>query len=613
MDRIRTIPFAVALSISVVGLVTSPVGATEVAPPTTIGGRICTIIGTDGPETIEGTPGNDVICGLGGNDTIDGLGGNDVIDGGAGADRIEGGDGADLLVGGIGSDRLLGGSGPDQLMGSTGADLLDGGTGNDSVSYADRSIPVVASLDGTANDGATGEGDTITSTVEGLVGGSGNDRLVGNAGSNTLAGGPGSDVLTAGAGADSLVGGDGNDRLMGGDGSDSIIGGIGNDNLAGDGGIDRLDGGTGTNTCDWDEGEATITSCRYDFEGPRIVSMTVSADTVAPGETIEIDLRLTDTAGAVMAGVITSVDGVQNDLCQQWATLVSGNANDGIWRYSCTIPSSARNGTYTATPYAQDRVNNFTNTNGGSLDPTRVTFTVTGGSGDGQGPDIVTLTTSLGTVRPGDTFTVDARVIDPSGVTYAGVSFGIGDLQYDFCGQFMTLVFGSDTDGVWRLTCTVPQLVRNGTYTVTPYARDGSNNFTNTNGGWLDPTRATFIVVGGSNDSVGPEIVTLTSSLASVTVGNTFTIDARITDPIGVTRAGVMFTTNGVQNDFCGQTMTLVSGSPTDGTWRLTCTVPRTARVGTYVVTPYAQDALSNYTNTNGGVLDPTRATFVVR
>ena len=44
----------------------------------------------------------------------------------------------------------------------------------------------------------------------------------------------------------------------------------------------------------------------------------------------------------------------------------------------------------------------------------------------------------------------------------------------------------------------------------------------------------------------------------------------------------------------------------------MVCTVPNTARIGTYTVTPYARDLLNNYTNVNSGDLSPVRATFEV-
>jgi hypothetical protein len=143
----------------------------------------CTVLGTNGNDSLIGTSGNDVICGLGGSDVINGLGGNDVIDGGSGNDRLDGGAGNDTLVGSGGTDTLNGGDGNDTTSGGTGNDVLNGGTGND-----------------TTNGG---EG---TDTANG---GTGNDVLNGGVGNDTISGGGNDDVLTGGAGADTLDGGPG--------------------------------------------------------------------------------------------------------------------------------------------------------------------------------------------------------------------------------------------------------------------------------------------------------------------------------------------------------------------------------------------------------------------
>ncbi|NQV07008.1 hypothetical protein HQ535_10685, partial [bacterium] len=151
-------------------------------------GRIATIVGTRGDDTLRGTRFADVIAGLGGNDRIFGLGGDDVLCGGDGADVIVGHDGADVIVGGGGPDRLLGKSGADVLEGNGGDDVLLGGGGADIISA------------GAGNDIVSGgPGDD---TVDG---GSGDDRLKGRAGADRIDGGPGVDVLRGGDGLDVLV------------------------------------------------------------------------------------------------------------------------------------------------------------------------------------------------------------------------------------------------------------------------------------------------------------------------------------------------------------------------------------------------------------------------
>jgi RTX calcium-binding nonapeptide repeat (4 copies) len=72
--------------------------------PARCGGRVATITGTAGRDTLRGTTGRDVIAGLGGNDVIEGRGGNDVLCGGAGRDTLRGGPGRDRVSGGPGRD-----------------------------------------------------------------------------------------------------------------------------------------------------------------------------------------------------------------------------------------------------------------------------------------------------------------------------------------------------------------------------------------------------------------------------------------------------------------------------------------------------------------------------
>ena len=163
----------------------------------------CTIVGTSGNDTLTGTSGNDVICGLGGNDTINGLGG---------ADYLTGGDGVDTFVADASAD---------------GADKMIGGGGIDTATYANRTTAVSVTIDGSANDGAPGEGDDVGVDVENLVGGSGDDSLAGSAAQNALTGGTGNDTLSGLAGDDSLAGEDGDDTLDGGADVDICQGGPG--------------------------------------------------------------------------------------------------------------------------------------------------------------------------------------------------------------------------------------------------------------------------------------------------------------------------------------------------------------------------------------------------
>ena len=203
----------------------------------TVGTAVCSIIGTEGPDTLFGTSEDDVICGLGGDDIIFGLGGDDIIIGGIGDDRLWGGgfirygpadDGDDRLWGGAGDDSLHGGTADDSLWGGFGADALIGGDGDDA-------------LNG-------GDGDDI------IFGETGDDRLWGGAGEDRLHGQDGNDSLHGGSGDDSLIGGDGDDAVRGQDGGDNIFGGPGDDSLHGGSGGDVLDGGPGSDSLIGGEG-----------------------------------------------------------------------------------------------------------------------------------------------------------------------------------------------------------------------------------------------------------------------------------------------------------------------------------------------------------------------
>ena len=328
-----------------------------------------TITGSAGNDTLSGTGESDLLLGQQGDDTLLGSSGDDTLDGGSGfdaasyrgalqaidadlalgravwlqrldgtgapgktdvlrdiealygskggdtlrgdahANRLHGGFGADLLDGRAGDDTVFGDEGDDTLVASAGSDTLDGGMGLDMLSFAGESLAVVADLaSGSASIGGVADSDRWLS-IEGLIGGSGDDTLLGDGGANVLDGAAGNDQLRgrdgddslrASAGSDTLDGGAGNDwadysalaepiradlgtgratslapgsiksdsllaiealrgsalsDMLVGDANDNTLeGGAGNDTLDGGGGNDVLDGGAGTNTLRGGEG-----------------------------------------------------------------------------------------------------------------------------------------------------------------------------------------------------------------------------------------------------------------------------------------------------------------------------------------------------------------------
>ncbi|WP_162559093.1 cadherin domain-containing protein [Sphingorhabdus sp. EL138] len=159
----------------------------------------------DGIEKLFGTAFDDNLFGDANGNTIRGAEGSDLLFGRAGGDYLDGGDGADTLDGGIGADIILGGLGNDLIHALVvGEDTIDGGEGIDTVSFAATSAALSIDIDNPAHK--------LTS-IENIVGGTGNDNVLGNAAANQIDGGAGNDTIEGGAGADILNGGSGVDTL----------------------------------------------------------------------------------------------------------------------------------------------------------------------------------------------------------------------------------------------------------------------------------------------------------------------------------------------------------------------------------------------------------------
>jgi Ca2+-binding RTX toxin-like protein len=215
-----------------------------------------TLVGGAGNDVLLGGTGADSIQGGDGDDRVDGNSGADVLDGGAGRDTLDystrflgvtadlaahtavtlgesdrvlgfedviGSRRDDRLRGDAGPNRLSGGGGNDALDGRLGPDVLIGGRGFDTAIYSGRPEPLTVTLEGRAGDGARGEGDNVTSSVEGVTGGRAGDVLIGSSRANSLRGGNGRDRLVGGGGPDLLIGGLGRDRAEGGRGRDDLF------------------------------------------------------------------------------------------------------------------------------------------------------------------------------------------------------------------------------------------------------------------------------------------------------------------------------------------------------------------------------------------------------
>ncbi len=166
------------------------------------------------------------------------------ITGNSTAETLPGTDGDDRLFGFAGNDTIRAGAGDDRLHGGSGADVLDGGSGFDMVDYSGGGA-VHVDLRYPTRDVGGGFGRDTLINIEGIRGGSGDDRLVGDSQNNNLDGREGNDVIKGKGGNDVLSGREGDDKIRAGDGDDGLWGDEGNDILIALGGFDQLEGGEG--------------------------------------------------------------------------------------------------------------------------------------------------------------------------------------------------------------------------------------------------------------------------------------------------------------------------------------------------------------------------------
>lgn len=250
--------------------------------------------------------------------------------------QLDGGAGNDTIKGGPGVDAVYGGSGDDSIRGNGGADAMAGGDGIDTVTYAGRSTGVTASLDGLANDGSAGEGDSVATDVENLIGTDFGDTLTGDGADNALKGGGGADQLDGAGGSDTLSGDDGNDVIAARDTQvDQVACGLGVDAVM----ADRID--VAAADCESVELPSLPVVIPPPGQLPPLLdvpAITVPAKPVAVSSGGEVPLTVTcpATATAACAGYVT--------LTLAPLALARISRRGGCLSRSCTRPTRPRGG-----------------------------------------------------------------------------------------------------------------------------------------------------------------------------------------------------------------------------------------------------------------------------
>ncbi|GAD59975.1 calcium-binding protein [Brevundimonas abyssalis] len=292
-------------------------------------------------ENLIGSAFDDILFGGNADNVIHGGDGNDALIGDGGDDILHGEAGDDQLFGGEGNDTLFGGEGDDRLEGGEGADILDGGDGFDIASYEEDDADLRVDL----STGASSDGDTLIS-IEGVLGGYGDDELIGDDGDNRLSGGDGDDLIRGGAGADILEGGDGIDTVSyagssagvtinlsdntasGGHAEGDVISGFENilgssfdDVLTGDAGANVLDGGAGADRMEGGAGDDI-----YHVESRNDVVIELAGggvDTVL--SSVSFDARFTHVENITLLGGANA-----NVVGNALSNIIIGNSADSI-------------------------------------------------------------------------------------------------------------------------------------------------------------------------------------------------------------------------------------------------------------------------------------------
>ena len=473
--------------------------------------------GNDGVDVIVGDAGNDKVYGGAGDDNLSGgtgddslLGdiGNDTANGGDGTDSLLGGDGVDNLLGGIGNDAISGDAGNDSINGGDGVDNLNGNGGDDSISGAAGNDAVSGGegndnlLGGEGNDDLSGgDGNDSASGDSGnddVSGGEGVDSLSGNAGDDSLEGDGGNDAMFGGEGADALAGGDGNDRLSGEAGNDDLLGEAGNDGMIGGPGADDLAGANGEpapqerNLCERDVND-TVTYCGFDNAAPWIESAVLSrgyVDTSTAAQTVDVVLQVTDELmGTEIVGCSIMFEQARGATGQSRAVRISGDAIDGMYSCSVTIPFGGSTGRWGLNIDTRDRAGNMGFANQGTngkwhsnlpeiMDQNPSHWIQQTGAGDNQSPRVTNLVfnkTEIDTSAGPDSFNLDMTLTDDfSGIKSLQCGIRHNAVENTDIKIIASQVSGTDKEGVWRCAITLPQNSGQGIWRVAAFVTDKS-------------------------------------------------------------------------------------------------------------------------------------------
>ncbi|MDQ2622873.1 MAG: hypothetical protein M3Y45_07540 [Actinomycetota bacterium] len=496
-------------------------GISAVASADAAGPR-CTIKGTKGPDRLVGTPKRDVICGFGGKDVLIGKGGNDVLIGGPGRDVLHGGQGRDVLRGGKGDDVIKGGPGNDRLLGEPQNDRLHGGPGND---YLDggsgRNFYFTGPGVNRCRDTAT---DTVTAGCDDTA-----PKLV------DLTVSPGSIDTTDEAKdveftirlTDDLAGvkgvpsvrvvhpGSGQERhpwveRISGDAMDGVYGGkirIEPNSAHGQWEFRINFGDRQKNITDLNGKDLAALNLPTGFRQtgagdavkPTIHSITLDRariNTSGSAQTVNVTMRITDDFSGVeieyqCVVCLTAYANTPGDSTSQQHSVedfhrVSGDALDGIYKGTLTLPRYAAQGPWTLNAAVVDRAGNMTRLLSWELEkkgfPSKIQQD---GIGDTTGPELKEYTVTprqIDTTNAPQKVQIRMRITDDlSGMPDEVPVWVVGPEWDDFWAPQTFLpgvprISGSPTNGIYQGDVEIPQGATLGTWKTDPSLWDRAQN-----------------------------------------------------------------------------------------------------------------------------------------
>ena len=363
-----------------------------------------------------------------------------------------------------------------------------------------------------------------------LAAGTSDCTIVGTKYADVLTGTAGYDVICAGAGNDTIYGLGGNDIIRGGSGNDIIVAGAGNDTVLGEAGNDNMSGGDGADKLAGGDGNHRVTG----GGGQDMLQGGAGTDNLQAGNSADI------IDGGKGKDTITTGEG--NDVC---------NSDSADVRLdTCSL--------------------------------------------DSKGPKFGVLTTEVRQVQAGAmaVFTVNVSDVATVDAVYGSIGGAPGWIT-EWCGFHIPtrLVSGSEKNGTYQLSCTVPPNAVNDYYTLFLSAVDMMGHTTE--------QQIAFEVVGGSSDNRTPTVTKLDLP-ASIAPGENFVIRVDATDDSIV--AGIYFwflldgggfsDENGLHAK--GSEPRAISFTPTDATFEQDYVFGDNAPLGTYKLWISVRDGVGN-------------------